>query len=87
VIKGTKLDFYSVASPSPFVHRQITWMLTDCMTAVFPCEKRLGLAFKIAIKFPAGGSVPDTFISLGQLNYKITLLNHQTALIICSLLY
>jgi hypothetical protein len=26
VIKGTKLDFYSVASPSPFAHRQITWI-------------------------------------------------------------
>jgi hypothetical protein len=25
VIKGTKLDFYYVASPSPFDHRQITW--------------------------------------------------------------
>jgi hypothetical protein len=26
MIKGTKLDFYSVASPSPFAHRQITWI-------------------------------------------------------------
>jgi hypothetical protein len=26
VFKGTKLDFYSVASPSPFAHRQITWL-------------------------------------------------------------
>jgi hypothetical protein len=26
VIKGTKLDFYSVASPSLFAHRQITWL-------------------------------------------------------------
>jgi hypothetical protein len=26
VIKGTKLDFYSVAIPSPFAHRQITWI-------------------------------------------------------------
>ena len=25
MIKGTKLDFYSVACPSPFAHRQITW--------------------------------------------------------------
>jgi hypothetical protein len=25
VIKGTKLDFYSVSSSSPFAHRQITW--------------------------------------------------------------
>ena len=25
MIKGAKLDFYSVASPSPFAHRQITW--------------------------------------------------------------
>ena len=27
MIKGTKLDFYSVASPSPFAHRQITWLV------------------------------------------------------------
>jgi hypothetical protein len=29
VIKGTKLDFYSVASPSPFAHRQITWITIE----------------------------------------------------------
>jgi hypothetical protein len=26
VNKCTKLDFYSVASPSPFAHSQITWV-------------------------------------------------------------
>jgi hypothetical protein len=38
VIKGTKLDFYSVASPSPFVHRQITWkdMLVFCRYKLLP---------------------------------------------------
>ena len=31
MIKGTKLDFYSVASPSPFAHRQITWPMMVMM--------------------------------------------------------
>ena len=34
MIKGTKLDFYSDANPSPFAHCQITWREGSCMIMV-----------------------------------------------------
>ena len=35
----------------------------DGLTALFPCVKRLGLAFKFGFKLPLGGNVPVIFIS------------------------
>ena len=43
MIECTKLDLYYVASPSPFAHRQITWIASNVK------KKHLSVSFRNAI--------------------------------------
>ena len=77
MIKGTKLDFYSVASPSPFGNRQITWTSSQLLETLFT-----NLVVNFNLQFDHIGCNLLRAISQSKLQYSQQYCNIQGELII-----